>query len=179
LLFVDGKVYKLVRQPGFSLYKKLILRKIGVCVCDQISWSLCMEFVVLISVGLMFGFIASDGSWLADLRRRLGKSQPAYARRHVYELTPEQKLLLALYSSDAQERLEGIRAIARRNEGTFAFALAECALAHAYETGHNLEIVRILSDLPESPEKRRALRLLRAHSSAHVRAALPVWVFAA
>lgn len=88
-----------------------------------------------------------------------------WIRTHTYL----ERLIHALKHPDSESRIASIIALGNHGDPLAALPLVACAMNFPADTTQNLEIMRAISRLPSSREKRVALTVLGEHPSRIIR----------
>ncbi|MBF2076233.1 MAG: HEAT repeat domain-containing protein [Synechococcales cyanobacterium C42_A2020_086] len=80
-----------------------------------------------------------------------------------------ERLIHALKHPNPEARMGSIITLGNRKDVKAAIPLAECAFDHPIDVWQDMEIIRALRKLPNSPEKETALRMLLKHPGRVIR----------
>ncbi|MEW6327795.1 MAG: MFS transporter [Thermodesulfobacteriota bacterium] len=97
-----------------------------------------------------------------------GVDMDTWQRRHSYT----ERLIHALNHPISEVRMGAIISLGHQKAVSAAVPLAQCAMRHAKDIVQGLEIVRSLSKLPNSPERNKALAMLRQHPARAIQEAV-------
>ncbi|MEY2341990.1 HEAT repeat domain-containing protein [Acidithiobacillus sp. IBUN Pt1247-S3] len=80
-----------------------------------------------------------------------------------------ERLLWALHNPHSEVRMGAILSLQHQGRAEAAEPLADCAMRFPVDVVQGLAVVDAITQLPESPEKQRALQTLQSHAAHSVR----------